>query len=1377
MATLTEQQLQKVIEEAMNKKVLDKEPKNLDLVSNPLSFLRFDPLLGPAIMGAEKADVVDVEQDLDDNQRDAALEIQKGIVGGGVKLAKSIAEFVTSGIDATLDTNLTSNLDRVTRNFLKEHGDPDTLVGDITEVVTQYGAPGTLAFKLIGNANKIKKVKNLKQYVDKTLGKIKGQKTKALAAGATSIATRAGQSGLALSAADIIASDSDRQITFVDKVDEEGLEGRDLAVARLANKIKYGQEGALVGGAIPLLGKGLSLGVKYGLYKPGTKVIGIGSKVADAAIINPLSKVAARTPFLPEAAATIRSAPGKLRELSGLPAFEKWKTFSVDSTVGLEKILKRIDNGLSYFKSTFKNTPEAADVLFRGERKIRSSAREIEKLLDSYEKRVYNLAKANEKLYTTGKVSPALQDKYLDETLEYLQGQRPLQSLPKELQKTSKQIDEVFTKAKKEYQVLLPKGNELKEFLQGNLKGYMKKSFKVFTNPNYQVDKNSKIYKDAVTYVKGLKLPKNELAAQKLGINIAAARNQIAEQQVDSIINVAKANGPKLDPVTALQRVAQKQLNMDTFLKTGEELPDVIRKVLGEEKNLRSQVLQTLSTVATSTANKTMFDRLGQVLQKQKLLFDNPEDAALKYNIAPGAPGIQRVGDINGLGMLKSTMSKLYGPTDLIQTATNLKGPLDALAQMPVYKNFLQFKVGAQYGKTVLSPATQTRNFSSASFFVLNRGLLGGRASVTDSIKMVTDDIFNAGKLGPEAEKRVIDSIKEGIKYGALDENIVAAELGAVLRAIRKGNLSDTDSLTAFLEKRGLLRTASRVYAGGDNVWKWYAYNWYKSFLRDYSKGDLNKMKTWFKNIAGQEFDPKTLLGGRKGLDEAIKEGAAWYVKNTMPTYSLVPRAVQAVRTLPLGNFVSFPAEMLRTTANTLRTNLREVSSNDVVLREMGYRGLMGQFITLGGAGMAVKEIYGAATGITQDVLDRYKEFVGPDFQKNSEIVAINKIQNGKFKIVDLSTFFPYDVVTRPIRSAFNLISRNKLTPDAADNLAFKFLFPVGTEGPVATLLEPFINKTIAAETFSEIANGRKKEGGLIYSELDDGPTKIEKSFMHALKSIEPGLVTTGRQAYYGFRQRLTPTGAEYELQDILFGLGTGVKPQIVDLNRNMEFKLGDLTKIRTQADDSSKIYKFNRSPENIENDFINIQRNAFREQAKIYNALRVLQELGLSRASILKEAKSRKTISRKTIKSILSGKFLPVNYSENRFKEKIQKIRSSSRKKGISPSQSYFEAYPKFRLDRVKTLLKNKSLKNIFPYDITTDPEPKDIFVPRQKQSSLLKTPQTPLPATPATPAVSTAALATNNMPVSQTGLTQTEQALLSPEEQQIRLRQRGMN
>ena len=176
-------------------------------------------------------------------------------------------------------------------------------------------------------------------------------------------------------------------------------------------------------------------------------------------------------------------------------------------------------------------------------------------------------------------------------------------------------------------------------------------------------------------------------------------------------------------------------------------------------------------------------------------------------------------------------------------------------------------------------------------------------------------------------------------------------------------------------------------------------------------------MKKWFRDVAGQEFDPKTLLGDKKGYQEAIKEAAAWYVKNTMPTYSLVPRLIQAVRATPFGNFVSFPAEMLRTTANTLRVNLREIASDDVALREMGYRGAMGQFMSLVVQVYAAKKIYGAATGITEEMLmNAYKDFVAPDFQRNSDLIAITKPENGVFKVVDLIHFLSLRRVTRPIR-------------------------------------------------------------------------------------------------------------------------------------------------------------------------------------------------------------------------------------------------------------------------------------------------------------------------------------------------------------------------
>ena len=62
-------------------------------------------------------------------------------------------------------------------------------------------------------------------------------------------------------------------------------------------------------------------------------------------------------------------------------------------------------------------------------------------------------------------------------------------------------------------------------------------------------------------------------------------------------------------------------------------------------------------------------------------------------------------------------------------------GKLDGLLQSSAYRNMLQFKVATQFGKTVLSPATQVRNVTSASMFPLANGHIGGRSSVTESIR------------------------------------------------------------------------------------------------------------------------------------------------------------------------------------------------------------------------------------------------------------------------------------------------------------------------------------------------------------------------------------------------------------------------------------------------------------------------------------------------------------------------------------------------------------------------------------------------------------------------------------------------------------------
>ena len=48
-------------------------------------------------------------------------------------------------------------------------------------------------------------------------------------------------------------------------------------------------------------------------------------------------------------------------------------------------------------------------------------------------------------------------------------------------------------------------------------------------------------------------------------------------------------------------------------------------------------------------------------------------------------------------------------------------------------------------------------------------------------------------------------------------------------------------------------------------------------------------------------------------LDTTVKREAADIVKNTVPNYGFVGPAVKTARLLPIGNFMSFPSEMLRT--------------------------------------------------------------------------------------------------------------------------------------------------------------------------------------------------------------------------------------------------------------------------------------------------------------------------------------------------------------------------------------------------------------------------------------------------------------------------------
>ena len=79
------------------------------------------------------------------------------------------------------------------------------------------------------------------------------------------------------------------------------------------------------------------------------------------------------------------------------------------------------------------------------------------------------------------------------------------------------------------------------------------------------------------------------------------AIRDFARRQVESILERGKFDGK--DPLEQLTFIARQNLKMDDLVvQTGEELPQVIRDLLGQETGLRQAVMTTAADLASQNS-------------------------------------------------------------------------------------------------------------------------------------------------------------------------------------------------------------------------------------------------------------------------------------------------------------------------------------------------------------------------------------------------------------------------------------------------------------------------------------------------------------------------------------------------------------------------------------------------------------------------------------------------------------------------------------------------------------------------------------------------------------------------------------------------------
>jgi hypothetical protein len=438
----------------------------------------------------------------------------------------------------------------------------------------------------------------------------------------------------------------------------------------------------------------------------------------------------------------------------------------------------------------------------------------------------------------------------------------------------------------------------------------------------------------------------------------------------------------------------------------------------------------------------------------------------------------------NAKGEILDLLNPLQGKFALKDYAQSFKQTQESAKSLPrqLYNSLILYPKGlSQMSKTILAPFTHARNFISATAFAAANGHLP-----FGNIKDVKA-AFNA--LQAKGFRRDNPFYQELLELGVVNSNVQMKQIADLLEDVDFGktlNKLDSDyGLGRFLKGlRKIKRGAEDYYTAEDDFWKIFTY-----------LGEKSKLAKAYDNAGvklGQEF---TDMNGAKQIlnDQYLKRAAADLVKNNVPNYAFVSDFIKGLRQLPVGNFVAFPAEIIRTSSNIIETALKEINYSTVIngktvnpLRARGLQRLTGMALTTAALPLGTVAAAQAIYNIADDEIDAMRRYVA-DWSKNSVLVPF-KDENGKLSYIDFSHLNAYDTVTRPIQTVLNAVNAGRADEDGlVDD------FVLGMIESTKELGSPFISESIWTEGLADI----------IVRRVEVNP---EKSFNYKITDYKKGV-------------------------------------------------------------------------------------------------------------------------------------------------------------------------------------------------------------------------------------------------------------------------------
>jgi hypothetical protein len=677
----------------------------------------------------------------------------------------------------------------------------------------------------------------------------------------------------------------------------------------------------------------------------------------------------------------------------------------------------------------------------------------------------------------------------------------------------------------------------------------------------------------------------------------------------------------------------------------------------------------------------------------------------------------------------------------------------DGFAKNVIYQHLFLIPKGlTQISKTILGPFTHARNFITSAQFSLGTGNL-----FKNPVEMVRNFKQSFNTIQPQLLYR--NTPKDQALYRfLLEEQVVsssatARDIQGVLDDIGKGG----DVYMRFFGKFGkgikkLYEKAGDLYVAEDDFFK--VYNFLAEF-DTYKKSYSNALK---KGVIKAMPDDLTIM----------KE-AANIVKNTVPNYNYVGPFGQNIRRAPIGNFVSFPIEVTRTANGILQQAISEI--NNPIFRDIGYKRLLGFGTAVATAPAMIVGMLKGMYGITDSIISSVRELAVPSYAEDSTIGVITD-KDGNYKYIDISSFLVYDTVQNPIVSIIAGIEREKeFAPDKPLTVGLG----KGLESAVARFLRPFVEESIYFNAFNNIfvRNGITNDGKKLWNPDAPKTEKFEKALQYALLEVAPLSAKQFERLYYAATNQPNKRGEKFEVSDELAGF-YGLRSVKVDPIKSLNYKINDFKNglRNTRSLFTSDVLTGGPVDQNkILERFYIANQQRFEQFKNLKRKIQAAETLNATNRdlSVLFDKRQENN----NYAALKSNRFIPFEVTEttiDEFRRQEKELREKFDDLGIPAglSRDTLRKIYKMTNQMYRLRLDDNFNKSILLEDYLSS-------LPGASGERQV----TQVPPLPPQPMPNQQVISPPMPQMSQLnqGLTPTESALLSQEEQQIRLRQRGLS